>query len=197
MAIIIATSLIGLIALTVVILIVLFVPIGGIGGIPQTIPSSTPATPSLSPQAIDAAAWHPYSGNIDIDANKLMRKEPIVAIYKTDTVLIDSIPSNAYDGLILVVYDDHTYMLFNRDNSTYKKGTWSGDPDNSGLYTLSSGTITNSPEKVRAMFPQFRLEIDLKSEGTPPHMDISYINFKVVDYYPLQPDTISKLNNKP
>jgi hypothetical protein len=170
-----------------------FILFGGLDRLPFIAPLTghNVASPSPSP------SWHDHDGNINIDTSRLARTDPIVAIWQSRDAVFDNWQVYT-DNFILIFYNDYTYELYDRNNSSYKKGTWAKPTaqDNFYRYTLNEGTLMPYPEKLVGYPSQGSFQITFMEEGTPPHLRLSYINYQLVDYYPLQPGTIAKINER-
>jgi hypothetical protein len=135
------------------------------------------------------------NGQIKIDTDKLTRTDPIVAIWQSHDAVFDNWPVIT-DNFLLVFYNDNTYAFYDRANSSFKKGTWTKKADvYTDNYTLSEGTLMSHSEMANGKPASGSFQLTLYEEGAPPHARISYIDYELVDYYPLQPDTIANLNN--
>jgi hypothetical protein len=136
------------------------------------------------------------NGHIKVGTDKLIRTDPVVAVWQSYGAVFDSWPYGHTENFLLIFYNDNTYAFYDRANSSYKRGTW---VKNAGVYsdeyTLNEGTLMPHSEKVSGKAAQGSFQLTLYEEGTPPNTRISYIDYKLVDYYPLKPDTIAKLNN--
>lgn len=184
-------SIFGLLVIGIFVIGAIFFTVGGMSYLPHGIPLINSVTPSPQPSAV----WLPYDGKINIATDKLVRTDPIVAIWTSADAKYGQTLSTG-DNYVLVIYNDNTYVIYDRKNLTYKQGTWEKDPGKDSVYTLSKGTLTTRPEATGSYPSGGSLCFSMKNEGDGTYTDYYYQYFRLVDYYPLHPYGFAQFMNE-
>lgn len=165
------------------------------------------ASPTSAPTASPASSWkdntpQQYKGPIVIDQEKLVQTDLIVAIWQSKDASLQSadgsylsVPKD-FNNYILIIYNDHTYLLFDRPNNTYVKGTWEKTVDNPyyNEYTVHEGDSTFPATKIT--YSQLSIQYIYTYKDDPPHSILSYIDYRLLAHYPVKPDIQDYINKR-
>jgi hypothetical protein len=116
--------------------------------------------------------------------NRLIRTDPIVGLWQSDNAerVGAGGPDDRYN---LTIYNDHTFVLYDRVVHTFINGTWekTGNYYTTDIYTVWEEGRTFPPISISIGHNMAHLSYTYTYKDSPPNSIITSIEYKLIDYY--------------
>lgn len=116
--------------------------------------------------------------------DRLIRTDPIVGLWQSHDASFQNM-AGLFDHYNLTIYNDHTYVIYDRINHTSIDGTWvkTGNYDTTDLYTVFESGKTFPATTISHGHNGGYLQYTYMYRDSPPDSILEFINYELVDYY--------------
>jgi Tfp pilus assembly protein PilX len=116
--------------------------------------------------------------------DRLIRTDPIVGLWQSHDASFEN-SAELFDDLNLTIYNDHTYVIYNRVNGTSTHGTWekTGNFYTTDIYTVHEEGKTFPPTTISHGLNSGHIQYTYMYRDSPPNAILTFINYDLVDYY--------------